>query len=100
LPKVCWTCLKYVVLIIVIFSSALTIFLNYTGSTFDPIKEIQSLKSQNRRDDALDMAKFYNESQTENQERIATLKNDLEYTATEKFKSVAWDGFILGQMHD
>ena len=100
MPKVCWTCLKYPLLIVIILSSALTIYLNHTGSSFDPIKEIQSLKMQNRRDDALDLAKFYNENQTGNQEKIAALKNDLEYTTTEKIKSCAWDGFIKGQVND
>lgn len=35
---------------------------------------------QNRRDDALDLAKFYSENQTKDKERFADLKNDLEYT--------------------
>jgi len=100
LPKVCWTCLKYTLLIVIILSSALTLYLNHTGSSFDPIKEIQSLMKQNRRDDALDLAKFYSENQAGDQERFAALKNDLEYTITEKFKSYIWDGFIKGQVHD
>lgn len=100
MPKICWTCLKYVLLFVIILSSALTIYLNHTGSSFDPIREIQSLRTQNRRDDALDLAKFYRESQTRDQERIAALQNDLEYTATEKIKSITWDGFIKGQVHD
>ena len=100
LPKVCWTCLKYALLIIIIISSALTIYLNYTGSSFDPIKEIQSLRRENRRDDALDLVKFYSENQTGEQERIAALKNDLEYTITEKIKSCVWDGVIKGQVND
>jgi len=100
LSKICWTCLKYVLLIVIIFSSALTIYLDYTGSSFDPIKEIQSLRNQNRRDDALDLAKFYNKSQHGNQEEISALESSLEYTTTEKFKSVAWDGFILGRVYD
>ena len=100
MPKVCWTCLKYPLLIVIILSSALTLYLNHTGSSFDPIKEIQSLKNKNRRDDALDLAKFYSENQTRDHEKIAALKNDLEYTTTEKIKSCAWDGFIKGQVND
>lgn len=38
--------------------------------------------------------------QTENPERIAALKNDLEHTTTEKIKSISWDGFIKGQVYD
>jgi len=100
LKKLCWNCLKYALLIIIILSSALTIYLNYTCSSYDPIREIQSLRDQNRRDDALDLAKFYNEAQTENQEIIATLKDDLEYTTAEKIKSISWNGFILGRVYD
>jgi hypothetical protein len=100
LPKVCWTCLKYPLLITLIISSALTIYLDYTGSSFDPIKEIQSLRNQNRRDDALDLAKFYSENQTGDQERFTSLQNDLEYTITEKIKSCVWDGVIKGQVND
>jgi len=100
LKKLCWNCLKYVLLIVIILSSGFAIYLDYTGSSFDPIKEIQSLRNQNRRDDALDLAKFYNNNQPRDQERIARLQNDLEYTTTEKIKSISWDGFILGRVYD
>ncbi len=100
MKKLCWNCLKYALLIVIVISSGFTIYLNYTGSSFDPIKEIQSLRNQNRRDDALDLAKFYDEAQTGNKEIIAAIKNDLEYTAIEKIKSISWDGFILGRVYD
>jgi len=100
LKKLCWNCLKYALLIVIVISSGFTIYLNYTGSSFDPIKEIQSLRNQNRRDDALDLAKFYDETQTGNKEIIDAIKNDLVYTITEKIKSYAWNGFILGRVYD
>jgi len=100
LKKLCWNCLKYALLIVIVISSGFTIYLNYTGSSFDPIKEIQSLRNQNRRDDALDLAKFYSNAQTHAQEKFAAIKNDLEYTAIEKIKSYTWDGFILGRVYD
>ena len=100
MPKIYWTCLKYVVLISVIISSTFTLFLNYTGSRFDPIKEIQSFRNQNRRDDALDLAEFYENNQPGNQGEIASIKSDLEYSVTERIKSLTWDGFIKGQVHD
>jgi len=100
LKKLCWNCLKFTLLTTLIISSAFTIYLDYTGSSFDPIKEIISLKNQSRRDDALDLAKFYKNNQPRDQERIARLQNDLENTTTEKIKSIAWDGFIKGQVYD
>ena len=100
MPKVCWTCLKYALLIVIMISSALTIYLNYTGSSFDPITEIQSLKKENRRDDALDLAKFYREKQTGDQDKFATIEKNLSYSPTEKVKAFAWEGVIKGQVHD
>ena len=100
MPKIYWICLKYVVLIVVIISSSFTLFLNYIGSSFAPVREIQSLRSQNRRDDALVLAEFYKNTQTGNQGEFSTIENDLEYTVPEKIKSLTWDGFIKGQVYD
>lgn len=100
MSKVCWTCLKYALLIVIMISSALTIYLNYTGSIFDPIKEIQSLRKENRRDDALDLAKFYREIQTGGQDKFARIENELTYSPTDKVKAFAWEGVIKGQVHD
>ena len=55
---------------------------------------------QSRRDDALDLAKFYQENQAANQEKIASLQNDLEYTTTEKIKSFVWNGIVKGEVYD
>jgi len=46
------------------------------------------------------MTKFYRNSQTRNQEKLTAIENNLEYTAIEKIKSIVWDGFIIGQVHD
>ena len=48
LKKLCWRCLKFVLLFIIIFSSSLAIYMHHKGSSFDPIREIQRLKSENR----------------------------------------------------
>jgi len=52
-----------VILIFVILSSGLALYVHYKGEGFDPIREIQRLKNENRRDDALDMARFFRENQ-------------------------------------
>jgi len=57
LKKLCWSCLKFMLLFIIIISSSLAIYMHYMGSAFDPIREIKRLKSENRRDDALDLAR-------------------------------------------
>ncbi|MFC1578463.1 hypothetical protein ACFL36_05575 [Thermodesulfobacteriota bacterium] len=100
MKKFCFNCLKYPVIFLLIVSSAITIFINHTGSQFDPIQEIQRLKSQNRRDDALDLARFYRNNSTGDQDRLASIEKGLEYTQSEKIKSFAWDGAIKGQVYD
>jgi hypothetical protein len=87
-------------LFVIIISSSLAIYMHYKGSSFDPILEIQRLKSENRRDDAIDLARFFRDNQIAKQEKYAEIENELEYTAAEKIKSFIWDGAIRGQVHD
>jgi hypothetical protein len=70
--------------------------MHYKGSAFNPIREIQRLKSENRRDDALDLARFFKESQIADQDKFARIEKALEYTAAEKVKSFVWNGAIRG----
>ena len=57
MKKLCWNFLKFVLLSVIIISSSLAIYMHSKGSAFDPIREIQKLRSENRRDDALDLAR-------------------------------------------
>jgi hypothetical protein len=84
----------------VIISSATAILIDYKGSGFDPIAEIQKLRIENRRDDALDLARFYRENQTYNLQKFAEIEKDLKYTKTEKSISFAWNGYIKGEVFD
>jgi len=72
----------------------------YKGSAFDPIREIQRLKSENRRDDALDLARFFKENQITDQDKLDKIEKDMEYTTAEKIKSFVWSGAIHGQVFD
>jgi hypothetical protein len=78
----------------------LAIYTNYKGSAFDPIREIQRLKGDNRRDDALDLARFFKENQINEQGEFDQFEKDLEYTAAERVKSFVWNGAIKGQVYD
>ena len=100
LKKLSWKCFKLGILVFVILSSGLALYVHYKGEGFDPIREIQRLKNENRRDDALDMARFFRENQTGNIERIEELENDLKYTFFEKIKSFTWNGVIKGEVYD
>ena len=100
MKKLCWDCLKFSLLFVIIISSSLAIYMQYKGSSFDPIREIQKLKSENRRDDALDLARFFKANQITDQDKIAKIEKALEYSAAEKITSFAWGGAIRGQVHD
>ena len=77
MKKICWIYLKYMLLIIIIISSSLAIYMHYKGSAFDPIREIQKLKSEHRRDDALDLARFFKENQFTDQNKFAKIGKEL-----------------------
>ena len=98
--KLYWICLKFLLLSVIIISSSLAICMYYKGSAFDPIREIQKLKSENRRDDALDLARFFKKNQNAGQDKFAIIEKDLEYSATEKIKSFVWNGAVRGQIYD
>ncbi len=100
MKKLCWNCLKFMLLLIIIISSSLSIYMHYKGSVFDPIREIQSLRSENLRDDALDLAQFFKEYQITDREKFARIEKALEYIATEKIKSFIWNGAVRGQVYD
>jgi hypothetical protein len=84
----------------VVLSSGLALYLNWTGDSFDPMREIEKLRNENRRDDALDMAKVFRESQTEDDHEMEKIEGNLEYTTGEKVKSFIWNGAIKGEVYD
>jgi hypothetical protein len=74
--------------------------MHYKGSAYDPIREIQTLKSESRRDDALDLARFFKENQIVGQGKFEQIEKTLEYTAAKKVKSFVWNGAIRGQVYN
>ena len=98
--KVCWSCLKFLLLVFVIISSSLALYTHYTGRAFDPVREIRKLQSENCRDDALDLARFYRENHLEDKKKFANIEKHLQYTTVEKIKSFIWNGAIRGQVYD
>ena len=84
----------------VVLSSGLALYLNWTGDSFDPVREIEKLRNENRRDDALDMAKVFRESQTTDNHELEELEEHLNYTTGEKAKSFVWNGAIKGEVYD
>jgi len=84
---------------LILISSGTSLYFQLTGSQFDPIKEIKTLQSQNRRDEALDLVQFYEENKTIDPQKLKEIKADLEYTPIGKLKSVAM-GAITGKVYD
>jgi hypothetical protein len=84
----------------VVLSSGLALYWNWTGDSFDPVREIEKLRNENRRDDALDMAKVFRGSQTEDDHEMEEIEESLEYTTGEKVKSFIWNGAIKGEVFD
>ena len=76
--KTNWKRFKFVMLIIAISVSGLALYIHQESADFDPIKEIQRLKSENKRDDALDMVKFFKENEQAKPDEIKALDMDLE----------------------
>jgi hypothetical protein len=74
--------------------------MHYKGLAFDPIREIKKLSSDNRRDDALELVRFFKENQLADQDIFAKIEKDLEYTTAEKIKSFAWNGVVKGEVYD
>jgi len=74
--------------------------MHHKGSAFDPIREMQRLKSENRKDDALDLIRFLKENEIADQGKFDPIEKALEYTTTEKIKSFVWNGAIRGQIYD
>ena len=100
MKKVFVSCLKGGVLVFVILSSGLALYIHYQGKNFDLVREIQRLKQENRRDEALDMARFFGKNETSDKEKLKELERELEYSTFEKIKSFTWNGVIKGEVYD
>jgi hypothetical protein len=84
----------------VVLSSGLALYMNWTGDSFDPVREVEKLRNENRRDDALDLAKVFRESETGDNHELAELEEKLDYTTGEKVKSFIWNGAMKGEVYD
>ena len=100
MKKVFWNLVKLGALVFIILSSGLALYIHYKGEGFDPVREIQRLRQENRRDEALDMAKLFSKAQEGDTEKIKELEGDLAYTTFEKVKSFTWNGIIKGEIYD
>ena len=97
--KILMTTIKITLALVTLVTLSLTLCLQHQASTYDPIKAILELKDQHRRDEALDLARFFRESQPDNPE-YARLEEELDYSLLENLKSTIWNGMIKGEVFD
>lgn len=100
MKKICITSLKLTALVLIALSSFLALVAQYGDNQWDPIREIQQLKNQHRRDDAIDLVQFLKENHIYTWDELSKLEEDVIYGPLEMAKSVVWDGAIKGQVND
>ena len=100
MKKFCWRFLKYLLLLTFLLSSTVAIVIKYKGNQFDPIREILKLRDENRRDDALDLTRFFQDSDQKDNEKFIELEKELKYTTSEKLRSFTYNGAIKGLVYD
>ncbi len=92
--------IKLPILAIITLTSFLALSVQFTNTTWDPIKSIQELKTQHRRDEALDLLQFAKENHLCPTEELKPIEKDLSYGFTEKLKATVIDGIIKGEVYD
>jgi Na+-translocating ferredoxin:NAD+ oxidoreductase RnfG subunit len=99
LKKHLFNLLKILLITLLVISSGTALFYQLMGFFHDPVKTIQELKSQNKRDEALDLVQFYKENNTVDPQELEPIEKNLEYTSFEKAKSFA-DGAVTGRVYN
>jgi len=100
LKTFCITSLKVTALAMIVASSFLALTAQYGENQWDPIREIQQMKNQHRRDDAVDLVNFLKENQTHSTDELSKLEKEVAYSLLERAKAFVWDGAIKGQVND
>jgi hypothetical protein len=100
LIKFCWSCLKTGFYVVILLSTALAIYTVESTNTDWATREIQRLKNENRRDEAIDLVEFLKNAEQGDAAELERLEKDLEYGPIEKFKSFYWTGAFKGEVFD
>jgi hypothetical protein len=93
-------CICFVLMMVVVITSAAALNIKTNAESSDLIKETQKLYSENRRDDALVLAKTFKGIDKWGNGELAKLEKQLEYSVTEKYKIALWDGVTKGEVYD
>ena len=93
-------CICFVLMMVVVITSAAALNIKTNAESFDLIKETKKLYSENRRDDALVLAKTFKGINKWGNDELAKLEKQLEYSVTEKYKIALWNGVTKGEVYD
>ena len=93
-------CICSVLMMVVVITSAAALNIKTNAESFDLIKGIKKLYSENRRDDALVLVKKFKNSAENVRGELTKIEKQLEYGTFEKFKSAIWNGVTKGEVYD
>ena len=93
-------CTCFVLMMVVVITSAAALNIRINAESFDLIKGIKKLYSENRRDDALVLVKTFKNSEENVRGELTEIEKQLEYGTFEKIKSAIWNGVTKGEVYD
>jgi hypothetical protein len=99
LRRLILTTIKLTSALVILATLSLTLYIQNQAESFDPISAIHQLKGEHRRDEALELTRFFRENQPDNPNYVR-LETELDYTLAEKLKTSLWNGMIKGEVFD
>ena len=93
-------CTCFVLMMVVVITSAAALNIKTNAESSDLIKETKKFYSENRRDDALVLVKIFKNSEENVQGELTEIEKQLEYGNFEKIKSAIWNGVTKGEVYD
>ena len=92
--------IKLPLLTLIALSSFLALSTHFRDNPWDPIKTIQALQQQHRRDEALVLVQLLKDNNIRPKEELDIIEQGFSYGFTEKMKAAIVDGAIKGQVYD
>ena len=90
----------FVLMMVVVITSAAALNIKTNAESFDLIKGIKKLYSENQRDDALVLVNTFKNSEENVRGELTEIEKQLEYGTFEIFKSAIWNGVTKGEVYD
>lgn len=100
MKKICSTTIKVTALSMMVISPYWALIAYFSQNQWDPIKEIQRLMDQDRRDEAAEMVRFLKDNRLHDGDDLGRIEKDVAYGPLEKAKALVLEGAIKGQVSD